>query len=470
MRRRGAFAALCLIVGAPIALAAQESRCELIGSPTTRQTADTLMGGRSFVGGGVLVKCRARGITLRGDSAEMYKDRYYVVGHVSYNEPRFNMTSDFLNYFVTDDRVVAAGNVHAKLPSGSTLVGPQAEYDRPIPNRPDRRRRQVRAIARPTITIVQPDSQGKPQPPMTVVATTVFMDGDSLIYGSGQVIITRPNITATADSAFIDQGRETMRLMRNPQLTGKKDRAFTLNGDLIDMYSTNRKLTRVLARANARAVSDSLTLKSDTIDLRVTDDVLNHAYAWGKKTRARAISPSQDLTADSLDVTMPSQQVRVVRALRSALAQAKPADTTRFRVVKPDTLDWLAGDTITAHFDTAATKDTSHTPVIKQLVADGHAAAWYHMPPSDTSLHAPAINQVSARLITIDFDSQNVATVVARDSVQGIYVEPKADSTAQKKAKAAQPQPKPGPQKSPGEKQPTSPAVPSRIPLPPKRP
>ncbi|HVX38956.1 MAG TPA: hypothetical protein VHB25_05210 [Gemmatimonadaceae bacterium] len=471
MIRRRALASLCLLLAAPVTLAAQASRCELIGNPNNRQTADTLMGGRSFVGGGVLVKCPSRGITLRGDSAEIYKDRYYVVGHVSYNEPRFSMTSDFLNYFVVDDRVVAAGNVHAKLPSGSTLVGPQAEYDRPIPNRPDRRRRQVRAIARPTITIVQPDSQGKPQPPMTVVATTVFMDGDSLIYGSGQVVITRPNITATADSAFIDQGRETMRLMRNPQLNGKKDRAFTLTGDVIDMYSKNRKLTRVLARAHARAVSDSLTLKSDTIDLRVTDDVLNHAYAWGTGSRAQAVSPSQNLTADSLDVTMPNQQVRLVRALRTALAQGKPADTARFHLVAPDTVDWLAGDTITAHFDTAATKDTTRTPVIRRLVADGHAAAWYHMAPSDTSVHLPAINQVSARVITIDFDNQKVATVTARDSVQGIYVEPQPDSTA-RKAKAAQ-SAKPGQapaKKPPAGQKPDSGAVPSRVPLPPKRP
>ncbi len=472
MKLGGIFTALVAIVATPLALAAQESRCELIGSASTRQTADTLMGGRSFVGGGVLVKCPSRNITLRGDSAEIYKDRYYVVGNVHYDEPRFSMTSDFLNYFLTDDRIVAAGNVHAKLPSGSTLVGPQAEYDRPVPGRPGRERRQVHALARPTITIVQPDSQGKPTPPITVVATTVFMDGDSLVYGSGQVIITRPNITATADSAFIDQTHETMRLMRNPQLTGKKDRQFTLRGDLIDMYSSNRKLTRVIARAHATAVSDSLTLKADTIDLRVTDDVLNHAYAWGRISRAQALSPSQNLTADSLDVTMPNQQVRLVRALRGALAQGKPADTTQFHLVKPDTLNWLAGDTITAHFDTAATKDTSHTPVIKQLVADGHAAAWFHMPASDTTLHLPAINQVSAHIITIAFDSaQKVATVDARDSVQGIYVEPKPDSTA-RKAKAAQTK-KPGAQKpgqTPAGQKPNTTAVPSRVPLPPKRP
>ncbi len=69
------------------------------------------------------------------------------------------------------------------------------------------------AIARPTITVVEKDSTGKPAPPLTVIADNVFMDGDSLIYGGGQVVITRPAdnlkdtaLTATGDSAFIDQG------------------------------------------------------------------------------------------------------------------------------------------------------------------------------------------------------------------------------------------------------------------------
>ena len=189
---------------------------------------------------------------------------------------------------------------------------------------------------------------------MTVVSDSVFMDGDSLIYGSGQVVITRPQISATADSAFIDQGHETMKLWQKPEITGKKDRPFTLTGNIINLFSKNRKLERVIARANATAVSDSMTLKADTIDLRVRNDVLDHAYAWGGKGqgRASAVSPSQNLTADSLDVLMPNQKIREVRALRKAYAQGR-SDTTRFKADSGDRNDWLKGDTIIAHFDTA---------------------------------------------------------------------------------------------------------------------
>lgn len=430
--RTGVLSGTLALPAAVSAQAPQPTPCDLVPSPTTRLSSDSTPGiGRvTFVGGGVLIKCPQRKITLKGDSAEEYADHYQMVGHASADDPRLHVTADYLNYFPVDERVVGAGNVHATLPSGSTLVGPQAEYRRAVPKIRDRE--QLTAIARPTITIVQTDSAGKPAPPMTVVANNVFMDGDSLIYGGGQVIITRPDISATGDSAFIDQTKETMRLMRNPRVQGKKERPFTLTGDLIDMYSKNKKLQRVLARANAKAVSDSMTLRSDTIDLRVRNDLLDHAYAWGSKSRAHVDSPSQNMLADSLDVLMPGQRLELVRALRGAHADGRP-DTLHFHPVAPDTLNWLSGDTIVAHFDTVKAKgDTSKTPVIRQLVALGDASSLYMMAPNDTSLHRPALNYVSARDITIDFDNQKVTTVTTVDSVAGIYIEPKPDSTSKK--------------------------------------
>jgi len=464
-RFRHLIAAACSVIPTAVALHAQAPKptpCTLVPQPTTRLSLDSLPGFGQvvFIGGGVFFRCPSRGITMRGDSAERYADHDQLIGHASYDEPRFHVTSNFLNYLPNDEKVVAVGDVHAKLPTGSTLDGPIAEYQRPVARlRPHER---MIANSRPTIHIVQKDSAGKMDTTL-VVANTVFMDGDSLLYGSGEVVITRPEITATADSTFIDQGRETMQLMRKPKLKGTKDRPFTLTGDLIDLFSRNRKLQRVRASANATAVSDSMTLKSDTIDLRIRNDLLDHAYAWGAKSRARAVSPAQNLLADSLDVAMPRQRVQLVLAFRNALAEGKP-DTVHFQTVKPDTVDWLQGDTIIAHFDTVPVKDTSKTPNIKQLLASGHASSLYHMAPSDTAERRPAINHVTARLITIDFDHQEkkVATVTTVDSVYGIYIEPKADSTSRPKTNAK-------PATTPG-KTPAKPAVPTAVPLPPKKP
>jgi hypothetical protein len=398
--------------------AAQRTSCDF-GSERLRVDSIVGLGMVMYAGGNVVIKCPGRGITIRGDSAQRFADHDQVIGHAVYDEPRFHVTADYLNYFGNEEKVVAVANVHAKLSNGSTLDGPQAEYYRAAPR--IRARAQMRAIARPTITILEKDSAGKQAAPMTVVSNTVFVDGDSTnsqIYAGGQVVITRTDIQATGDSAFLDQTAETMRLMRNPIIRGKREKPYTLSGTLIDLFGRNKKLTRIISRGTAKAVSDSMTLTADTIDLRVNNDLLDHAYAWGSKG-ARVVSPAQNMDADSLDVLMPGQRIRTVRALKRALASGKP-DTSRFIIEVPDTTDWIRGDVIVAEFDSLAARDTTKNPPIKRLVATGHASSLYHMAPSDSAEKRAALNHVTARVITINFNAQKVATVTTVDSVSGI--------------------------------------------------
>jgi hypothetical protein len=436
------------------------SRCYQEGTESTRSNAMNQPNGQSimFVGGGLTVRCPSRKITLVGDSAEVYPDKYFLVGHVRYEEPRLNLTSDFLTYYPADERVVAAVNVNARLPNGSSLVGPIAEYRRAIPR--TRPRAQISAPSRPTITVVQKDSVGRPMAPMTVVANTVFMDGDSLLYGGGQVTISRENLLASGDSAFIDTGKETMRLMRKPRIEGNREKPFVLTGELIDLFSRNRKLDHVISRGGATATSQDMNLKADTIDLRVVNDLLDRAIAWGTTNRARAISSSQNVVADSIVVTMPKQRVRTINAVRRAFAATKP-DSVKFRVEAPDTTDWIMGDTIVAHFDSLPPKDTTKGPDVRLIVSSGSAKSQYHFAASDTAIRRPAISYVSARQITIQFDSTRVPFVTAKDSVAGLYLEPSADSTTTNRG---------NPTKPPAQN--SRPPTPSVVPLPrpPQRP
>ena len=437
-------AAIALVASAPVAAQNASTRCSM---DSQRMSADSTpgVGQVGFAGGTVVIRCPARGIVLRGDSAERYPDHDQMIGHAAFDEPRFHVTSNFLNYFPATDIVRAVGDVHAQLPNGSTLIGPVAEYRREIARV---RHRQVLAIARPTINIVQRDSTKKATDTTVVVANQIFMDGDSLIYAGGQVLITRPDVATTSDSAFIDQPHDVMHLITRPTLKGRRQKPFSLTGELIDLYSKNHKVERVISRSNAVALSDSMTLKADTIDLRVRNDVLDHAYAWGTKDRARVISANQNVLADSLDVLMPGQKIQLVRALRKAFAQGKP-DTTRFRTEGADSTDWLRGDTIVAHFDSVAPRDTSKTPAITLLVSSGHASSLYHIAASDSAEKRPAINYVDARTITIHFEHQRVATVTAVDSVHGIYIDPKADSTTRPKPSGGPPAKRPTTAKPP---------------------
>jgi hypothetical protein len=298
------------------------------------------------------------------------------------------------------------------------------------------------ATGRPTVTLVEGPAARRDtaaarrdtaRPPTVVTANTLFVRNDSLIYGSGRVDIRRPDLTATSDSVYLDTGREFMRLLRSPRIEGRRDRPYSLSGQVIDVFSRNRQLERVIAKGSGSAVSQDMTLTADTIQLRVASDLLQHAVAWGPDG-ARAVSPTQTITADSITAVMPEQRVRTVTASRRAFAEARP-DTIR---IETSEKDWLRGDTIVARFDTAAfaPTDTARQPQIRTLVATGEARAFYHLPPSDTTLRTPAINYVTGEVITVAFDSQRVARVTVGGQRLGVYLEP-ADTAAQAPTRGA---------------------------------
>ena len=425
-RRLASLAALLAL--APAVLHAQATtgepqRCVLqFEASDARSNLNKLPSGKynAFQGGGVTYSCQGQGNRLRADSAEFYGDLdlLYLIGNVHYTEQRVKVDSRRMTYWKNEERLLAEGDVVATLPSGTTLRGPRAEYYRQIPNlRPQTR---LDATGRPLITLVQVDSQGRKQPPVDLRAERVTMIADSLVYAGGQVDITRPDLHATGDSAFMDSGHEIARLMRGPVIEGKADRPFTLTGTTIDIYSRARQLERVVSLGDARAVGQDMDLRSDTIDLRVTQNRLEQAYAWGP-SGARAVSPTQLITADSLDVRLPGQRIRQVFAVRNAFAQSDP-DSTKIRSKERD---WLRGDTIVASFDsTVAPGDTTRRPELTRLVAHGNARSYYQVAVSGAPIDRPAVNYVKGRAIIVALASRTVQRVTVTEQATGVYVEP----------------------------------------------
>ena len=436
--RAGALALVAACALAP-ALGAQQapvSRCVLQFEPLRatppRTTLIKLPSEKYnvFQGGGVRYRCEGQAVTLEADSAEYYGDRdiLYLIGAVHYTEPRVTVDSRRMNYFRLEERLAALGDVNAVLPTGTTMRGPQAEYFRQTAARP---RTRMVATGRPRISLAQHDSAGRAAEPVLLVAERVLLEGDSLVYASGRVEITRTDIEARGDSAFLDGSREFARLMRQPSISGRSERPFKLSGALIDLYSRQRLLERVVASTQARAESDDMTLTSDTIDLRVSANRLQHAYAWGAK-RARVISPGNDIVADSLDIVMPDQKIREVRALRKAFAQSQP-DSTRIRTTERD---WLRGDTVVARFDSVPATDTSRRPRVREVVARGTASSFYHIPAQNGDRTKPGINYVRGSTITVAFREQQVHTVTVTERAAGVYIEPASDTASTRPAAA----------------------------------
>ena len=426
---------LCLLVatlvGTPAAAQEIPQNCDMEFpanlNPNTRVTINRSPSGvaTTLLGGGVVARCIGQGNLLRADSAEYYEGegRLFLVGNVRYTEPRATVTSRTMTYYQATDHLHAEGDVVAIMTNGSTLRGPIVDYYRRTQQRPLAR---MIAPSRPRVALVQKDTTGRGRPPDTahVVANTIVMEGDSLVYASLRVEITRPDLTAKGDSAFMDSGRDFARLMGGPSIEAKGRRPFTLTGGVIDLFSRTRQLERVVATPNGHALSQDLELLADTIDLRLQANQLQRAISWGGK-RARAISPEREIIADSIDAIMPGQRIREVRAIGSAVANSAPDST-----IVTSERDWLAGDTIVARFDSVATGDTTSRPRIREIVAHGSARSYYQMKSDKGPPTQPSVNYVRGRTIEIDFADQRVATVTVTDQATGLLIEPAAEPAA----------------------------------------
>jgi lipopolysaccharide export system protein LptA len=381
-----------------------------------------------FYGAGFDARCEGTDQRLRSDSAEQWGDekKLIVMGHVHYTEVRIKLDADLMTYFTVEERLVAEGNVAGVTNSGTHFVGPRAEYLRVARGVRDKSR--LTAELRPDVWLTPKDAGPGSKDSVHVQADRVISENDSLVYAKGRVIIERPDLVATSDSAFMDNGKEIIRLSLTPKVVGRGDRKFTLEGDLIDAYSKQRQVERVRSQGRAKATSDDVTLTADTIDLRIADQKLQRAYAWGP-TRALARAKDQDITADSIDVLLPAQSLREMRALRGARAEGKP-DTSK--IISKEA-DWLLGDTIVAHFDSASAGDTTKKPVVRQIVATGSTAtparSLRQVAPSGAGkTEKPNVSYNTGLEIIVDFKDGAVENVNVKGHATGIYLEAIPDS------------------------------------------
>jgi lipopolysaccharide export system protein LptA len=413
-----------------------------------------LMSGKdtTWIGGGFDAKCDGTDQRVLSDSAEHYTDKklLILIGHVHYTEDRLKLDADRITYFTGEERLVAEGNVVGVTNTGTRFIGPRAEYWRPAVGI----REKSHLIADPRSNLwISPQDAGKDsKDSVNIQADRIIMDNDSLIYAKGVVVIERPDLLSTSDSAFVDKYKEFARLTFTPKVVGRGDRHFTLDGDIIDIFSKNHEVERVKSLAHAHATSDDVSLQADTIDLRVADQKLNQAFAWGK-SRAHAKSKEENITADSIDVIMPGQTIRMMRAIGRAVAESAP-DSVKIASKQPD---FLQGDTITAIFDSLTAADTSKQPAIKKIVARGtptaRAKSYYQVARNgEPKTDKPNQNYVLGDSITVTFLKRQIHDIDVHGHVEGFYVELAVDSAktaAKTDSTEKKPAPKPAGKKKP---------------------
>ena len=442
-------AALALILCAPSVLGAQarkqakECNVRFDGvfhhdSNTTHIQSFKLPSGQfnTFVGGGVDAVCVGSDQRVLSDSAEQFGDekRLILIGQAHYTEKRVVLDADRMTYFTGEERILAEGNVVGRTSTGTRFTGPQANYLRAATG--IRAVSRLEAESRPHVWLSPKDAGGEGKDSVSLEADRVISVNDSLVYAKGKVIIDRSDLVATADSAALDNGSEIARLFQSPKIVGRGEHSFTLVGNVIEAWSRQRQLERVKSGGAARATSEEITLTADTIDLRLSAQKLERAFAWGGK-RALAHAKERDITADSLDILMPHQSIREMRAVRNAMAESDPDSLKIVSTQK----DWLRGDTIVARFDSVATGDTTNKPAVRQITASGTttttAKSFYQVAPSGSEkvTTTPNVNYVTGRQIVVDFRDRAVQTVRVKDRAAGFYLEALPDSAAKRTGK-----------------------------------
>lgn len=395
---------------------------------STRMVSVKLFTGQynTYLGGGVLARCQGSDQRIVSDSAEYYGDQglLTLMGTVRYTEARLKVDANRMDYFTREERLVADGEVFARTPAGTTMRGPHAEYYRAVPGM--RALSQLVATGRPVVKL-SPDDARESKDTVDLVADMVRSDNDSLVYASGTVVISRPDLLAEGDSAFVDNGREFATLERRPRITGRGDRDFVLVGRIIDLHSRDRTIRRVVAKGNGKATSDDLELTADTLDMRFDAQKLQETFAFGPG-RALAHSAERDIRADSIHVELPGQVLQTMHAVRNAVAESR-VDSTAVRSDEPD---WLRGDTITARFDAVtAPGDSVARTRIREVVAEGQARSFYQLAGKDAKAAGkPNINYVTGKGITVSFEEKQVKLVTVREQASGVYLEAVPDSAA----------------------------------------
>lgn len=424
-------------------LVRQEGQWTAVGDPANRVITAS---------GPLLVQCSA-GEELRADSAVIYQamNEVHLFGQVDYQDPTRTLTADRATYNSGTGRLFAQGNVvFTDKARGSTLRGPELEYYKAMPGRPDA---QAIATQRPHLTLVPRSDNGQRRDPMEIDGDRITSTGDKFMTAEGNVVIVSKDVNSTAASAFYDAAAERMELRTSARV---RNPSYQLTGEYIESQLRQGRLTRVLARTRARLDSDRLDVDGPQLQMFFENDKLQRvvsgreAQAPRDSTKAAprsiALASGFRLEADSLEAIMPGQELREVHAVGTA--QGESWDTTAVadsaqRRTPPTAIedrDLVLADTIIGYFvrDSAARPargDTASARVkIDRMQAIGNARSVYRVRDKNRPNEQPGINYLNADHVDLAFRDGEVDNARARGVKRGLYLDPgqprPADSTS----------------------------------------
>lgn len=514
----------------------------------------------------------SEGTRITTDSARVYNSTQYyqLFGHVVFQDAESRLTAEQAQYFGTERRLRAWGTpVLTNATDGSVIQGDTMVLLRAGEGRPEdqltvtgrrphatlypARRQEEPASPHPpgelpdtgnagppplvpdTVAggppLLPPDTlavgvpvplpppavpEASPPPseatPYDIDASRIVLEGSRYFRATGSVVLTRDSLTAAADSVEYDQSMGTLSLSREARV---ETATYDLSAETIVLVIPQDDVREVLARRDAVLEGEDLELQAPIISLFLEEGKLQRLVAfrdveadslteeggagspsrtlpnpsrpgvlragasprereapagasgpdstvWAPPSRPQAVAENFSLTADSLEVLSPDEELDRVRAMGRARGESLGRDSLN----TPDTppiirRDWLEGDTVVATFvrpgDTLPTLEDSvaalgdsiparEVPLrmmvapepspdsaqggyeLRRLVAQGNARSLYRLAPSDSTLAEeggpPAAHYVVGDEITILLKDGEVESMEVKGQTLGIHLEP----------------------------------------------
>ncbi len=333
---------------------------------------------------------------------------------------------------------------------------------------PDTARAALDSASAPTDTLPPAPPPPPDTTPYNVVANRIFLEGNSYFLATGNVEIQRDSLQAYSDSAQYDQVAGRLVLNGRARVQGS---SYNLNAERINIAVPRGAIRDVHAIGEAVLVGQDLRLTAPTIYMFLRDGLLNRLVAIpllrdstpvtpadsARAARPNAVAEKFHLTADSLQVDAPGQELKRIFATGSALGVSDARDSLNTpSLPKIARHDWVAGDTVIVTFVPVPQDSLDRNPRspsdsakarfrVDRLVASGDARSLYRLPPPDSAAPPgecpPAVHYVKGSRITIAMKQGEVDSMQVDGPTQGYHLEPEnkcpPDSAAQDSTKAA---------------------------------
>ena len=408
------------------------------------------------------------GVEIWADSSISYAATGldHLIGNIRFLDDAGELRADEARYFSERGRLQASGNVFVQdTLEGFTIENGALVYLRPTDFREEAeitvsiaddlsRPRAILLMTSEDTPLENPESEEMLEMseedsldiPYTVEGDRIFLRGSSYFYSVGDVVIERDSILAFADSVEYDGDEETVHLEGSAKVEGSN---YNLVGKTIDMILEANSLNTIAAHEEAILNGEDLTITSPEIRLYMDDGLLNRLVALsplnGNENPSSSSVPQPvavgedfELTADSLDISLPDEVLEKIFAAGRARSVSSARDSLNVDLL-PEIArsDWLEGDTVIVTFESnapapsegGAVTDTSDPDYrIEKIIARVGARSLYRLIPSDTAalpgIDAPAIHYVMGDEITIIMNEGEADQLEVEGRTRGFHLEP----------------------------------------------